>query len=229
MVSRADAERLRLAQVGIRTLVERDLEAFWGSLNLGRPKVARDALLEFVPLLVSQYGESAASMAADWYDDLRASEGVRGSFRSEAFAPDETAAMTATVRRTADALFTDAPEGMLTAVTAKAGKYVLNASRMTVARSTHRDPAAAGWQRITRPDACKFCVMLHGRGAVYKRETVFFASHGGCNCAAAPSWDQSAPEVDVDLYEASRRTTMMTPAQRERHNALIRRAIDEYT
>lgn len=70
--------------------------------------------------------------------------------------------------------------------------------------------------------------MLAGRGAVYKEATVHFASHGDCNCAAVPSWDQNAPEVDVSLYKASQRTSTMTPAQRESHNALIQRAIDQY-
>lgn len=108
-------------------------------------------------------------------------------------------------------------------------KYVLAASRATIITSVGRDPRASGWKRVTRVGACRFCRMLSGRGAVYKEATVHFASHGDCNCAAAPSWDPNAPEVDVSLYKASQRTTSMTPEQKRAHNALINRAINEYT
>jgi hypothetical protein len=222
MVSRSDAERLRRAQAGIRGLVERDLRAFFGSLDLSRPEVSRDALLEFVPVLVASYGESAAAVAADWYDEVRAAERVRGRFRARMTVPDEREAVEGTVRRAAGALFTDAPSDALVALSGPAGKYVVNASRATVRRSTFADPQAAGWQRVTRAGSCGFCQMLAGRGGVYKRETVRFAAHGDCGCTAVPSWDQDAPEVDVAVYEASERTTHMSDKQREEHNARAR-------
>jgi hypothetical protein len=233
MVSRADADRLRSAQIGVRRLVERDLAAFWGSLNLNHPEAARDALLAFVPALVTSYGESAASVAADWYDDVRAAERVRGRFRAAMVVPDETEAVQGVVRRAAGALFTDEPAAALASITGRAALYALEGSRQTVMRSTHRDPQASGWQRVARPGACRFCRLLEGRGAVYKEATAHFAAHGGakggeCNCAAVPSWDRDAPEVDVRLYEASKRTTGMSEAEKVRHNALIQRAVDEY-
>lgn len=228
MVSPADAEVLRQAQRGIRALIVRDLTAFFGSLNLSRPESARDALLEFVPLLVAQYGESAAAVAADWYDEVRAAAGVPGRFRAEMADSPYQSATDGMVRRAAGALFTDSPTDALVTLTASAGKYALAAGRQTIVTSTHRDPRTSGWQRVTRAGACRFCRMLAGRGDVYKESTAHFASHGSCNCAAAPSWDQNAPEVDVSLYEASRRTTLMTPEQRERHNAAVQHAMDIY-
>lgn len=229
MVSPADADRLRRAQAGIRTLVERDLAAFFASLDLDRPESARDALLEVVPLLVAQYGESAAAVAADWYDEQRAAERVPGRFRAQmAESPYLGAATVGMVRRAAGALFTAQPESALVTLTASTGKYVLAAARQTIVTSTERDPRSSGWQRVTRAGACGFCRMLAGRGDVYKESSVHFASHGDCNCAAAPSWDPDAPEVDVSLYEASKRTTSMTPQQKAEHNALIHRAVEQY-
>ncbi|UNX54090.1 hypothetical protein MF406_14230 [Georgenia sp. TF02-10] len=226
MVSPADAERLRLAQVGIRTLVERDLAAFFASLDLGRPEAARDALLEFVPYLVSTYGESAAAVAADWYDEQRAVERVPGRYRAVMQDSPYTDAVEGTVRRAAGALWTPTPGDALLTLSSKAGKYALAAGRQTIVTSTDRDPRASGWQRVTRGGACRFCRLLAGRGAVYKQSTVHFASHGSCNCAAAPSWDPDAPEVDVGAYEASKRTSRMGPEQRARHNATIRVYLD---
>lgn len=239
MVSADDAARLRAAQAGIRVLVERDLTAFFASLNLDRPEAARDELLEFVPLLITQYGESAAAMAADWYDEMRAAAGVPGRFVAEMEDTPYQDATEGLVRRAAGALFTDAPSQALVALTSSAGKYALAAGRQTITTATARDPRASGWQRVTRSRGCDFCRMLAQRGAVYKESTAFFASHGDCNCAAVPSWDPDAPEVDVFAYEASVRTSELRRAaengepgaQRrlDEHNALIRRAVDEYT
>ena len=238
MVDDSQTRLLRDAQNGIRSLVERDLRAFWLSLDLSRPEAARDALLAFTPALVEQYGEQAAAVAADWYDDVRAAERVRGRFRAEMVTPGEQEAVEGTVRRLAGDLFTDDPSPMLAGLLAAAPKFALAGSRLTVVRSTERDPQAAGWQRVIRGGACRFCRMLHGRGAVYKESTVNFAAHKACDCAAAPSWDPNAPEVDVRLYEASRRMTALRQraaagdrsAQRQirDHNALIQRALDEY-
>lgn len=234
MVSQADAERFRQAQVGIRRLVERDLDAMWANIwskapsGPTQPYVVRDMFLQAVPVLVNRYGEDAAAVAADWYEEQRLVAGVGGAFRAVTAPSPYMDAVDGTVRRAAGALWTPNPEAMLVAVKASSGKYVLAASRATIQRNVARDPRAAGWQRVTRAGACEFCRMLAGRGDVYMESTVHFASHGDCNCAAVPSWDQNAPEVDVDLYEASKRTSLMSPEEKERHNALIQRAIREY-
>jgi hypothetical protein len=238
VVSAADAAELRQALIGVRALVDRDLTAFFASLNLDRPESARDQLLEFIPLLVSQYGEVAASFAADWYDEMRDAADVPGRFRATEQASPYEDATEGLVRRAAGALFTETPADALLTLTTSAGKYALAAGRETVARATDRDPQASGWQRVTRSGSCRFCRMLAQRGAVYKESSAFFASHGDCNCAAVPSWDQNAPEVDVFAYEASIRTSDLRraaekgdkDAQRrlDEHNALIRRAVEEY-
>lgn len=229
MVERADAERLRQAQIGVRRLVVRDLEAFWTSLDpVGRPEATRDALIAFTQALVASYGEQAASVAADWFDDVRAAERVPGRFRARMVVPDESDAVAGTVRRAAGALFTDDPRAALASIIAVAPKYALTGARQTIIASTDADPRASGWQRVTRSSACRFCRMLAGRGDVYRQASVHFASHDDCNCAAVPSWDPDAPEVDVNVYRASQRTTGMTDEQRDRHNYAIRRALDEH-
>lgn len=222
MVSPADAEALRQAQAGIRVLVERDLLAFWSRLDLSQPRWVAAAVDEYLPYLVQKYGQDAGGFAAEWYDEQRFAAGVGGSFRAEAIASPYEDAVDGMVSRALGDTFAGNPAGTLTTLTSNVGKYVLGASRATIARNTDRDPAASGWQRVARGGACEFCRMLVGRGAVYRRSTVHFAAHGDCNCASVPSWDGSAPEVDVRVYVASQRTTRMTPEQRDRHNATIR-------
>lgn len=241
MVSLAQSEELRLAQAEIRRLVESRMNEIVEYLA-SRPGLTaeqfRNSLLSQTKLVVTQYGDVAASVAAEWFDDMRALEGVAGSFRATPFAsPYDDAAVDGMVRRAVAPMFSESPDvaAVMRTVAQSAGKYVLGASRETIRRNSFIDPKGHGFQRVARGETCDFCLMLVGRGAVYKRETALFASHGDCNCAAVPSWDADAPEVDVRLYRASERTTGMSDAQRARHNALIRdyiadnrQALDEF-
>lgn len=222
MPSTVDARSLRAGQAGVRALVVRDLTAFVNALDGSRPEQARDALLAFTPALVATYGQIAATMAADWYDLLRAEINIPGRFRAVDTVPDETVAVVETVRRAAGVLFTDDPSPLLTSLQGPLGKYALSGSRATILASTSADPRASGWTRVTRAGACTFCKALAGRGAVYRRESVDFAAHGHCNCAAAPSWDPDAPEVDAQAYAASMRTSLMSDRQRQLHRARTR-------
>ena len=79
MVSAASIRALRKAQAGVTALVRRDLSKFYAALDLTDAEAARDALLEYVPVIVNNYGEVSATVAADWYDGLRQAAGARGS------------------------------------------------------------------------------------------------------------------------------------------------------
>lgn len=225
------ANELRLAQAEVRRLVESRMNEIVAYLA-GRPDLTpaqfRNSLITQTNLVVSQYGEIAASMAAEWFDDIRLSEGVRGSFRALPQSSPYEDAVEGMVRRAVGPMFDEVPDvsAVMLTVAQSAGKYVLAASRETVRRNSFIDPRGTGFQRVARPGACDFCIMLVGRGAVYKKETAFFASHGDCNCAAVPSWDRDAPEVDVDLYEASLRTTGMSESARRKHNDVIKSYLD---
>ena len=53
-------------------LAVRDLEKFWWLLDFDTPAQAREAVLDFVPKLVSVYGDVAGAAALQWYEELRA-------------------------------------------------------------------------------------------------------------------------------------------------------------
>ena len=231
MVSAADTAQLRQAQQGLRKLVEAELR----NLVDVRPSRGivglRNELLRSIPALVEYYGEAAATVAADWYENVRDAENIpaKQRFHSELIIPDRFKETEGTVRRAAGALFTDDPEAFLRSVNGPISRYVIDASRATVIENTHRDPQARGWQRITRAGSCDFCRMLAGRGSVYVARTAQFAAHNDCNCAAAPSWDPTAPEADVRQYEASERTARMDEEQKQAHRERIRSAIEVFT
>lgn len=210
MATPADVALIRAANAGLVRLATRDLQAFWASLNLDRPEAARDALLRFMPELTARYGEAAAVVAADFYDDLREAEAVRPGFRARMADPVPADVVQQRTRFGAQHLFTENPGQTLVFLTGAATKYVLQPGRLTIVESALADPAAAGWHRETRPSrtyasGCGFCRMLATRGAVYKRATATFAPHDDCKCVALPSWDANAPEVSADQYRASER------------------------
>lgn len=238
MPTQADAQRLRQSQDGLRALAERDLLAIYATLDLSTPERARDELIELATQLVASYGRVGADVAADWYDIVRADAGAAGRFRAEAVTLDQGEQIDRTVRRAAAALFTDKPAEILSSLRGPIGKYTLEAGRQTILRATWADPAASGWARVTRAGSCGFCRMLAQRGAVYRKDTATFASHSHCNCAAVPSFDLDAPEVDARAYVASKRMSDVkqraaagdTSAQRvlQAHRDRVRAYIDAY-
>jgi len=191
--------RFERANDGIASLVERDLLAFLAALNFGKPAAVRDALFDFVPALVSGYGDVAATVAADWYMDLRDAEGVGGSFAAPlaALVPDEQVK-----GRLGFATRPDGPlwSGQTDTLTAFLGmmsnEYALQPGRETVMQAAHADNAA--YARVPERGACKFCLMLASRGFVYSKETAGDAKkfHGKCRCNTMPVWDETRARVE---------------------------------
>lgn len=69
---------------------------------------------------------------------------------------------------------------------AAAMRHAIDGGRDTILATTAADSQAVGWERVASGNACAFCQMLAGRGAVYTEDSGDFASHDGCNCSAEP-------------------------------------------
>jgi len=80
-------------------------------------------------------------------------------------------------------------------------KRLVNAANLTVTDSADQDPQARGWMRRTRPNACRFCVMVASRGGVFTKATATFACHENCYCEAVPAWGGKA--LPVGPYKPS--------------------------
>lgn len=192
MPSPNDVAELRGANAELSRRVVADLTGFWNTLDLTKPEAARDALMYFVPELTTRYGEAAALVAADWYDAVRAADGVEARYAAEqadTFAKEWVEQRT---RYGARHLFSDTPEKMLRFMDGVVQQYALQPGRDTIAHAAVTDPAANGWKRDARGDSCSFCRMLEGRGAVYKSSTVRFVAHGDCHCVPVPDWNKGA-------------------------------------
>lgn len=194
-------------QAGIRAAVEGRLTGL--IVELARrgesPEAIRDAVIALVSLMVREYGQAAADFAVDFYEELRFESGVRGRYVAAAFALDHTVQVEQTIRRLAGELFVPEPDvqSFASGVAEKASQYIVDGARNTVAENSYRDPLAYGWRRVPVGATCDFCLLLVGRGGVYKRETALFRSHRHCDCGAAPSWDATAVEVPSIAYQAS--------------------------
>lgn len=203
------------ANDGIASLVDRDLLAFMASLNFERPDLVQRALFEYVPVLVAEYGDVAATVAADWFDELRATEGVRGSF-SAPLAPvigaDQVERRLGFATRDSGPLWVGDVEAFTSFVAMMANEYALQPGRETIMQAARADKAA--YARIPEPGACKFCLMLASRGFVYSKSTVGETTkfHGKCRCNPMPVWDETRarveygydPDAIYDQYRAAR-------------------------
>lgn len=208
----ATAAELRQALVDLNKLAARDLGGIWRALQEGDN--AAEALHDILPALIDRYGQAAATVAADWYDDLRDSRGVGGRFTAIPADIADTGAHAlvgwALDEATDDGSLVALLEGGLQ-------RRVVNFGRFTVMDSSLADPAADGWQRLGQGKNCAFCDMLISRGAVYSEASADFGAHDRCNCVAVPAF-RGQPR-DVNPYTPSLRGS--TDAERAAARAWI--------
>jgi len=218
MVAQADIEQFRQANSQLSALVRAELEAFFLSLDLSSPEVARDALLEFLPVLTEQYGAVAATLAADWYEELRGASGAIGRFSAVTAASVPAGAVEAKVRFLASHLWTPEPAAMLGGLLTAADKYVKQPGRDTIAKNAKRE--GVRYARVPQGSkTCAFCLLLASRDAVYHTKKaagdlgrgVGDRFHGDCDCAVVPIRKASdypadyLPDNYYALYKESRK------------------------
>lgn len=148
---------------------------------------AFEALRDELPGLILLYGEQAAVVAAEWYDEARVVAGAAGAFTASPVDLPEVG-MSGLIGWAVDTS-TSFP-AMLKLVEGGAQKRVTNGARLTVIDNAANDPGAIGTQRYARSaGGCSFCKMLAGRGAVYRSlNTASFAAHENCHCVAVPAF-----------------------------------------
>lgn len=173
---------LRRQQAALARLAAADLAAMWAQVS--NAVEARVALEDILPALIRTYGEAAAAIAADWYDDARLAAGMGGSFRAiPAFMGEQGVS--------ALALWATSHGTDLVSIAALVNggvqRRIANWGRDTITRSSLADPRADGWQRAGVGE-CDWCTMLISRGAVYSESTVDFSAHDDCNCVAVPAF-----------------------------------------
>lgn len=215
MTTRRDLNEL--SSLGSRAveLARAELEVFFYGLDLTRAEFARDALLEFIPMLAQEYGDVAATAAAEWYEAQRAAQ-IGGNYRAVLADTVPAAQTQGSVRYAAGHLFGDDPAQTLALLSGAMQRFVLYGARDTIARNVGRDPARPRFARVpTGAKTCAWCTMLASRGFVYlTRETAGIAHdhyHDDCDCQVVAEFDKDAAHIEgydpdgmYDMYLAAR-------------------------
>lgn len=209
VATQADVERLAEANRDIRALVLAELAALWAALDVFDADATRDALLEAVPLLVAAYGGVAATVAADFYEEMRDAAGAPGRYTPVPVAAFDLDDLAARIRWSVGPLYSGNPDpdAALGRLETHVDEFTLQQGRETIAESVARDPAGPRWARVPLGDTCSFCITLASRGAVYRSAESAGEGrkfHGKCDCQATPVWpNEPLPEgYDPDaLYE----------------------------
>lgn len=211
----ATPQQLREETAATAALAIAEMESLIRSL----PEAAvREALLDILPGLILNYAETAAVVAAEWYDEHREDLGIGGGF--EAFIPDLRDPGVEVLVRWAEA----EAQSTLTRLSLIEGgvfRRVENGSRAAVIENVAADPQGRGYQRYARVSAsgCGFCQMLAGRGNVYRSANgASFAAHDSCRCVAVPAF--GGEPVPVRPYEPTSRN--ITDADRARVREWLR-------
>lgn len=189
-------DRYRRDIADLVRIAQRDLALILDGIEEGT--VARDLLRAALPDLVSVYGQASATVAADFYEELRDAERVAGRFTAQPAPLPDVGRTEALARWAVDPLFAAEPD-RTTALTRAGGglqRIVADASRHTVMGSSISDPRAAGWRRRTSSGACGLCQMLASRGAVYTERSVDFGAHDHCGCIATPAFGGDVKPTD---------------------------------
>jgi len=177
---------LRQNIADLSTLANADLTVLWATVTTADE--ARAALEDILPGLCDTYGSASATLAADWYDNLREDMNIGGQFSA---ITAELGDMGGDVlaRWGIGPLFGPEPDWAAAQTLIEGGlqRRIANASRDTITGSSYADSRAVGWQRVGTGE-CAFCRMLIGRGDVYTEHTARFASHDHCHCGAHPAW-----------------------------------------
>lgn len=217
---------LRRGEDALARLATNDLAALWRQVS--NAVEARQALEDILPSLLRTYGQAAASLAADWYDEARLAAEVGGAFT--AIPADFDAQGSRELAAWATGRGTDL-DSVLTLVAGGMQRRLMAWSRDTVMGSALADPRADGWQRVGL-GSCAFCAMLIGRGAVYSESTADFASHDHCHCSAAPAFKGRPRPVLLDengkRIKVSSRGHRTDDRQRRTDNARVRSWLEDH-
>lgn len=178
-------------------------------------------------LIVPAYYDAAGSLAVAWYDELRDEARPTATYAPAIIGDPRTDWIEREVddfRKTLDLDLESSTRSLVDEAARLAGKEVARGYRDSILGNTRIDSEAVGWSRVTRAGACKFCVMLAGKGAVYRSEsTAIFAAHKSCNCAAQPKFrnGEIGPEANAIQYIASTRRAS-DPRVQEARNKKVR-------
>lgn len=183
---RALSRQLRADLNALTGIAANDLALLWREFDSA--EAARDGLLDVLPRLVTIYGSAAATLASDYFDEVRNEAGARGTFGAITAEP-ETGGLDVLARWAVGPMFSadPDPDAALSLASGGAQRSIVNAARLTVVQSSIKDPRAQGWVRVGHGE-CDWC-KRYLDGTVHQSEGYGFDAHNHCLCTAEPVYE----------------------------------------
>lgn len=187
---------------GLNALVEQaqaDIKAVYDAFYpLRDAELMRDAMIDAVQAASDKYGDMAATLGAELFEELGEEE-AGGAFDALLSDTVDRAQLESSVRYSARHLFGGEWAVFLDYLNGALDKAVKQPARDTVMDNAARH-AASGvrFARIPKGPTCPFCTMLASRGFVYRTEASageLHKFHPSCDCQIVPSWEKS-PRVE---------------------------------
>ena len=208
MPSSETVNRLRKTQQTIAEWAQRDLARLWDRLDHTDVEATRKALAEFFPVLINKYGDLSATAAAEWYEDVIFQRALMSGAR-------EVEVINKRMRWAVRPDSAGASNQALANLQLVTDELVKQFGRDVITLSARKHKIR--WARVpTGAETCAFCLMLAGRGYVYrsaKKGGDSFSGnefHGHCDCAVVPDDgvipENYDPDFFFDRYNSARNT-----------------------
>lgn len=169
MATLSQIEAHRRAIDDLTALAVRDLVALWQTLTLDDAVEASKQVQALLPLIIDGYGTAAATLSADWYDELREQASAPGRYVAKAVDVAPEGQVAALARWGVSPLFGAEPDPAkaLSLVAGGMQRLLANVDRQSVEVNSEADPGRPLYARHASANACAFCKLLATRSAVY--------------------------------------------------------------
>lgn len=198
MPSRSDVALLQRSQSRVAQMARTELRGWWATIDKSNPMNIRREVEWFFPILVEEYGNVAATVAGDWYEEI-----YRELPRISNLSNEQRSR--ARARWAIGSAFKGDVDGALGALEIVASELVRQFGRDTVVQSSRYNGRM--FARVpTGAETCAWCLMLASRGFAYHSESAakpMTQSHyGTCDCEVVPYDGQIPGGYEPDaLYE----------------------------
>lgn len=188
MPSRSEVRLLSDGMGEVVRQAQAELTTFWGTLDHSNPLRVREQLEVFYPALTDSYGDTAATIAADWFE----SSVGRPAVLAPLIDGDQ---INQRLRWAMGHSFAGDSAGSLATLGFITDELVKRPGRDTIQESSGR--AKVRFARVpSGSDTCAYCLMMASRGYVYYSREAAAAMgryHPDCNCSVVPD-DGVQPE-----------------------------------
>lgn len=187
MISRDDFERYDRALVTNSNLAVKAVGGLLERLDGNSSDDIATALSEVYPSIVNTYGERAAAVAVEFYDEQRELAHVKIDYDAEI--PDLSGyiyKLQGDVSRTTSQY--SELEKIVATLQGYASRRTYEYVDETITYNSMRDSAHPRWALVPHAGACAWCILLASQGFVYRSSNTV-SRHAHCRCTPTPDFD----------------------------------------